>query len=140
MIKKIQLMKSVGCVCFLVFFVMMVYLSSTGRNVERFGTFSDAAKVQIDLAFKDVCTGLGDVAKCASVSWGGKHKWFGRMTFEVLPSRPSTSHLIKVVEGMGWSSAGPSSAGVSEYFREELEISFYSVNGVIQEMTITTKR
>lgn len=40
---------------FLIFFVLMVYLSTTGLRQERLGTFREDAKAQID-ALREVCS------------------------------------------------------------------------------------
>lgn len=126
---------------FLIFFVLMVYLSTTGLRQERLGTFREDAKAQIDAALREVCSGLAAAAvgKCGVVSWGGKHRWFGRILLEASPSRPGAAAFAKVIAEQGWSSAG-SSAGVAEYRRQGMELSFYVVGDEVQELTITTER
>jgi hypothetical protein len=141
MAKPIKLPKAIALVCFLIFFVSMVYLSTTSLRQERLGTFREDAKAQIAAAVRQVCSGLvnATVGSCGAVSWGGKHRWFGRTVLEASPSRPSATAFAKLISDLGWSSAS-ASAGVVEYRRQDLELSFYVVGDVVQEFTITTNR
>jgi hypothetical protein len=139
--KPIKLPKVIALAGFLIFFVSMVYLSTTGLRQERLGTFREDAKAQIDAAVRQVCSGLVDAVagSCGTVSWGGKHRWFGRIVLEASSSQPSATAFAKVISDLGWSSAG-ASAGVVEYGRQDLKLSFYVVGDVVEEFTITTNR
>jgi hypothetical protein len=53
--------------------------------------------------------------------------------------RPTADALTTVVKGLGWNLVG-TFAGVTEFGREDLELSFYATGGTIQELTITTSR
>lgn len=126
---------------FMIFFLVMVYLSTTERRQEQLGTFRQDARMQIDSALREVCLVLAKASagRCSEVSWGGKHRWFGRVLLETSSTRPTADAFTAVVKELGWSLVG-TSAGVTEFGRENLELSFYAVGNAVHEFTVTTNR
>jgi hypothetical protein len=135
------LIKRVLLICFVVFFFTMIYLGTTGRVQGRLGTFRKEAKIQIETELQEVCSVLvrTSVARCSAVTWQGKHRWFGRVLLEASSSRPSAGEFAKIISQLGWVAVG-ASAGVAEYRRENMELTFYAVDNLVQEFAVTANR
>jgi hypothetical protein len=138
---QVEMAKKIALASFMIFFLVMLYLSTTERRKERLGTFREDAKTQIGVALREVCVNLAKASagRCGEVSWGGKHRWFGRVLLKTSSIRPTAEGFTTVVKELGWSLVG-TSAGVTEFGGEDLELSFYAVEGTVQGFTVTTNR
>jgi hypothetical protein len=139
--EKVSWKKKAAFAVFAVLFASSFYVSTTDIGRARLGTFREEAKAQIVTVVGELCAQLRetDAGKCGAIVWRGKHRWFGRVTLDAGVGQPSGIAFVKVVEKLGWISAG-SSAGVVEYTRTGLELSFFVLNDRVLEFTVTTDR